>query len=160
MLETALSKRNVILEWCTEAESVLSNDIGDKKGTYELTIGFIVNAIAPLSITNAFTRVVSTPRHWFTITKLRRVSNYELNEAKVGNDITGTIVNRTQRSEDTNYDSNTWHLVDSLSKEIRDMNSQELEEFLSGIRKDKKASIFRAVMQNLLPFQSTNGSDE
>jgi len=160
VLESSLSKRNVRLEWCTGAESVLSNDSGDRKGTHEVTIGFIVNTIARLSITNAFTRVVTTPRHWFTITKLRRVSNYELYEAKVGNDITGTVVNCTQRPEETDYDSNTWHLVDSLSYKILDMNSQELEEFISDIRKDKKASIFRAVMQNLLPFQSANGSDE
>ena len=147
MLEAALSKRNVNLEWCAQIdESIFSNDEDSKNDEPAVTIGFIINAVAPLSITNAFTRVLATPRHWFIITKLRRVVKFETTGAQLDkNDVRNC-------NEVMDYDSNTWHLVNSSTKAIWNMSSEELEKFLLDIKKDKNASIIRAVMQKLVPM--------
>ena len=59
---------------------------------------------------------------------------------------------KTMTNEKDGYDDNVWHLVNSSTKEIWDMASEEMEEFLLDVNKDKNASILRAVMQNLVPF--------
>ena len=150
MLEAALSKRNVKLEWCSQVdESIFSNDEDSKNDEPAVTIGFIINAVAPLSITNAFTRVLTTPRHWFIITKLRRVVKAETTGAQLYKNDAKNF------NEVMNYNSNTWHLVNSSTKAISNMASEELEKFLVDIKKDENASILRAVMQKLVPMENS-----
>ena len=141
VLEAALSKRNVRLEWCNDAGAQL-DDNNDSDNS--VCIGFVINSVEPLSFTNALTSIFSTPRHWWAITKVRRVVGHldpnlvpEYNSLQFFESVDGHQVE---------YNSEAWHLVDSSLKEVKVISNGDIRTLLSDTN-IKNGSILRAILK-------------
>jgi len=154
VLEEALSRRNVQLEWYNVNDSQNNNCHDDKDG--KVTIGFIINSVEPFDFKSPGS-YFSSRRHWFTITRIRRMM--KIIDEKVGatEDKPDAIIEETTTGNDTNfldaetmqpitYESDAWHLINSSSDEIYNLNRDEVDTFLEGVVKEK-GSIMKAIMQ-------------
>lgn len=153
VLEAALLKRNVKLEWCSEIDSLIDRSIRRVEldsGQCEVSIGFIVNTIEPLSIWNAFARPFTGSRHWYAITNLRRVVNHKVKQ-KTDNCIGMTIYMKGENNQFPVDNCHVWHLIDSESRKVIDLNQVQLKELLYDILQNG-GSVMRATMTKLSPF--------
>lgn len=150
VLEVALLKRNVKLQWCTDINLALNDSIRiNDSGLCEITIGFIINTFEPLSIWNAFTRPFRRSRHWYAVTNVRRVINYDPGNARVRIPSTMSVFGNRANHE---KDENSWHVIDSLSKKVTELNNDGLKQLFYDIEQ-KGGSIMIAIMTKLSPFE-------
>lgn len=147
VLEAALQMRNVKLDWVTDFGNKRLNDIDDDGNS--VVVGFVINSVEPLSIKNAIMNLFGTPRHWWTITRVRRVGSVET-KAQTG---LQTVETRSALFVDSEsgcelgYDCDEWNVIDSLSEITQTLSFDDLKEFLGGIHSEK-GSILRATMIN------------
>lgn len=133
VLETALLKRNIEFEWFTEIDSLKTQSFCYNLDSGTVTVGFIVNSVEALSLTNAVTRLLSTPRHWFAITAIRHIQS-------------GFLESISNWMDDEEVKSAPkWHLVDSEMNAIETLTSEELVHMLSEVLSNK-GSIFRCIL--------------
>lgn len=132
-------QRNIELEWFTQIDSLKKTNFCYNLDSGTVTVGFIVNSIEALSLTNAVTRLLSTPRHWFAITAIRHVQP----EKKAGflDDVSLSWMDDKEVKS-----ASTWHLVDSEMNAIETLTSENLIQMLSEIS-NNKGSIFRCVLK-------------
>jgi len=147
VLEAALTKRNIKMEWYNDVGSNL-NDIV-LADSNSLLIGFIINCIEPFSISK-MTSVFTTSRHWFAITKVRRLKQHQIDTEF---DANCSLFFDSASGDEIGYDGDTWHLVNS--DEAWDMTSEQVRDFLFEV-KNEKGSIFQATMMNVATFAVSN----
>lgn len=154
VLEAALLHRNVKLEWCTEMDSLISDDfikLECNNSMCEFTIGYIFNVIEPLSIWNALVRPFTGSRHWYVVTNLRRVVDYKVKQKP--DHCTGISVSVKNLNDLYAIDDfNSWCIIDSTSRNTVDFNHDDLKQFLYDVLQ-KGGSVMRARMSKLCPFK-------
>ena len=148
VLQASLLKRNVELEWYNSSDTS-TNSNNDQK----IIIGYIINEERRFLF---FKR----SRHWYTITRLRRVSierlipNSDENENDKNGDNNSSIndesFNKVYLDEKTgnnaNYRTGQWHIIDSEMDSINDLNSDvELNDFLTQVERNG-GNVLRAVL--------------
>jgi hypothetical protein len=144
----------VKLEWFTGEMDLVMDDpirVTSDSELYEVTIGFVVNAIEPLTIWNAFARPFTGSRHWYAITNLRRILDYEVKNKRDNSNGMQVFV-KGQNSTYFVDNCNLWHVIDSKSRQEIDLNHDELKQFLYDILKNG-GSVIRATMKKLSPFE-------
>ena len=133
-------KRNIELEWFTQIDSLKKTNFCYNLDSGTVTVGFIVNSIEALSWTNAVTRLLSTPRHWFAITAIRHIQP----DKKAG--FLDDMSLASWMDDEEVKSASTWYLVDSEMDAIETLTSEELIQMLSEVLSNK-GSIFRCVLK-------------
>lgn len=154
VLEEALSRRNVQLEWYNVNDFQNNKSRDDKDG--KVTIGFIINSVEPFDF-KSFGSYFSSRRHWFTITRIRRAMKIIDEKVGAAEDKADAIIEEPTMGNDTTfldsetmqpiaYERDSWHLINSSSDEVYNLNRDEVDTFLEGVVKEK-GSIMKAIMQ-------------
>ena len=132
------------------------NPFEDTKSSTSTTIGFVINSIQPFSYTNAITGMFGTSRHWWAITRIRRVKQIQslIDDGGGGGegaqvfDIHSATFHDSHTQEQVEYLGNEWSIVnsqDTSDTSVRSMTSGELRIFLAGVMAEK-GHVFRATM--------------
>lgn len=151
VLEAALSRRNVRLEWYNINDSKNTITCDDKDG--KVTIGFIINSMEPFDF-KSLRSYFSSRRHWFTITRIRRVmeiideKGVVVEDAIFEDPITGkdTTFLDAETMQPIIYERDAWHIINSSSDEVFNLKRDEVDTFLDRVVKEK-GSVMKAIMQ-------------
>jgi len=166
VLETALSKRDVTLNWFQIENDTKASDLTQYHSTKDedssqVVIGYVINSkkeMNPYSF-KSLTRIAlaygSSGRHWYAITKIRVVTDDVSHHHDSGSE-SGTLDDATSRGcirsnsgGVIGYDKDAWFNVDSESRNDREIaNDEELLEFLIEIQKND-GNVFQAVTPSL-----------
>ncbi len=133
--------RNVKLEWLKDANAALYDDDANSS-----TIGLIINSVQPFSIKNAITGTFRTSRHWWAITRLRRVTKIENDQGAEFDFNSSTFIN-AQSGERVEYHRDEWMIVNSqdISASPRSIRSKEINMFVSKVIAEQ-GNVFRATL--------------
>ena len=156
MLQTALLKRNVELDWYnstsarTTGNELKSNHMEENENNP--IIGYVINAIEPFSIT-APHRLFLKSRHWYAITRLHRV--IEENDAPVHNSSNTKVMCQIKSTKDDDnykksniyvdektgheycYNKERWYIINSKNLTVGDLYSNnDLKLYLARVEND------------------------
>mmetsp|Transcript_28129 Transcript_28129/g.33323 ORF Transcript_28129/g.33323 Transcript_28129/m.33323 type:complete len:342 (-) Transcript_28129:249-1274(-) len=164
VLETALSKRDVALNWFTIESDTKASHLthyysAKEEDSSQVVIGYVINSKKEMnpysvkSLAKAALAYGSSGRHWFAITKIRVVADASHHDsgssegALDGTSSGGDI--RSNSGDVIGYDEDKWFIVDSESRNDREMaNDVELLEFLREIKTDG-GNVFQALTPSL-----------
>jgi len=176
VLESALSKRDVALNWFKIENDTKPSDLtnyydsannDDDSSQNNVVVGYVINSkkeiIKPYSVKSlarAALAVGSSGRHWFAITKIRVVLDASHRDS--GSESTMVDYGSSKSSlgldsgEAIEYDKDKWFIVDSESRDDREIeNNGELLEFLKEIITND-GNVFQAVTTSLHKVERNN----
>lgn len=153
VLEESLKRRGVDLKWLKVENDEIEKNVGLNDTTsrtnmecFQEVIGFVINSstISSISSSSSISRLIPffmSSRHWFVITRIRRIINKKRNANTVA---AAKIEYKYLSEEDEIYSGSQWYVIDSKILEIRKIDSKiELFQFLLSLQKSG-ANIFKA----------------
>ena len=137
VLEAALLKRNVSLKFHKASDPIEEDMSSNGRCNAIITIGFIINS--PGSY-------LSPGRHWYAITRLRRVEHI----SEAGSLVCGEFMCMDAKTgEPMDYHYDEWYVINSSMGNVLRLNdSLCLLEYLKVVE-DKGCTILRATMEHL-----------
>jgi len=165
VLEAALSKRNISLNWF----NIGANEINplhlskyysagkdDDSSSQQIVIGYVVNTdqIKPYSLKKLVHRAIPSiysGRHWSVVTKVRVVNDLSPNDygTESAFDATSSRFIHSTTGEVIDYNAKHWYMIDSKSCNTTTLiNDVELLEVLKAV-KENNGNVFQAVDQTL-----------